>query len=319
MNTRFLPAGHFIQYTIEQKKTVPMEIWRKFTSSVINIYYSLPFCLRPVNPRKNERTGAYDLFEPEDILVFCGASQALRDRRIIAISRERTRDVLSVDEIIADHEMSVDLFTRMVMLALHNVCGEHFIVHSTAGACSWALPLLFLKNHVYAYHFKNWKAPDVARYSSDFTKDNARLMEKTIITNLSMSPGIDLSLEQWKSIATMEFKLYESSLEATQVDITLGTSAAGKFRHHLVLLRKVDALLHWSSLNIPEYKDGVPDQEPVFLSPTNLAQLSDDVQNGWFSSSDNSPAELQLLALWAEHCIRTLDFEHESAFLFASW
>ncbi|HAT1685426.1 TPA: hypothetical protein I8Y21_006291, partial [Klebsiella oxytoca] len=113
------------------------------------------------------------------------------------------------------------------------------------------------------------------------------------------------------------------------VDITLGTSlsAPGKpMQYPLVTLRDSDALLHWVSVNMPAYEEGVPDQEPVFLSRNHLALLRDDIRNGWFPSSGNAPScgetlstELQLVAVWAEYCIRTLDMERESVFLFAVW
>ncbi|HAT1685537.1 TPA: hypothetical protein I8Y21_006410, partial [Klebsiella oxytoca] len=166
---------------------------------------------RPVNPRRdNERKGAYTLFKPgtddeRDELVFCGLTGEGYRHRIITVSRERTRDVLSVDEIETEHQMSVDLFTRLVMLALHNVCGEHFLVHSTGGACSWALPLALVKTG----HFSDWKAPEVAAYSSFFHADNARLTEQAIVSNLTRCPGINFCQAQWEDIAALEFRLYE--------------------------------------------------------------------------------------------------------------
>lgn len=131
MTEHFLPAGHPVVYTIEQRSTVPVETWNKFTSAIIDIYHCLPCCMRPVNPRRNnEQTGAFSLFHPDsspkaDELVFSGKTGEGYRHRIITISRERTRDVLSVDEIETEHQMSVDLFTRMVMLALHNICAFH--------------------------------------------------------------------------------------------------------------------------------------------------------------------------------------------------
>ncbi|MCR2507199.1 hypothetical protein NSQ35_24695, partial [Salmonella enterica] len=113
----FLPAGHPVVYTIEQRSTVPVETWNKFTSAIIDIYHCLPCCMRPVNPRRNnEQTGAFSLFHPDsspkaDELVFSGKPGEGYRHRIITISRERTRDVLSVDEIETEHQMSVDLFT----------------------------------------------------------------------------------------------------------------------------------------------------------------------------------------------------------------
>lgn len=66
--------------------------------------------------------------------------------------------------------------------------------------------------------------------------------------------------------------------------------------------------------------------KPIFLSRNHLALLRDDIRNGWFSSYNNDPTygemfctELQLIAVWAEYCIRTLDMERESVFLFAIW
>lgn len=349
MNASFLPAGRTITYTIEQKSDVPAEDWDKFISAVTGIYYLLPDDFRPVNPRRNNvRKGAYALFNPGpdsdcDELVFSGQTCEGYRHRIITVSRERTRDVLSVDEIETEHQMSVDLFTRLVMLALHNVCGEHFLVHSTGGACSWALPLALTKKG-----FSAWKAPDVAAWSSFFQADNARLTEQAIVSNLTLNPGINFCQEQWEDIATLEFRLYEPAQQpsrqevarltdpdATLVDITLGTSlsAPNKPLQHgvavhnpLVTLRDFDALLYWVSVNMPEYESGVPDQEPIFLTRNHLAALRDDIRNGWFTSYNNNPtyaqtfyAELQLVALWAEHCIQTLNFDQESAFLFAAW
>ncbi|MCK0307419.1 hypothetical protein ACUX0Z_26985, partial [Salmonella enterica] len=96
--------------------------------------------------------------------------------------------------------------------------------------------------------------------------------------------------------------------------------------HELVTLSGLDALLYWVSVNMPDYAEGVPDQEPIFLSRNHLALLRDDIRNGWFSSYNNDPTygemfctELQLIAVWAEYCIRTLDMERESVFLFAIW
>jgi hypothetical protein len=350
MNARFLPAGRTIEYTIEQKSTVPPETWHQFITAVINIYYLIPICFRPANPRlNNERRGAYTLFKPglddeRDELVFSGLTGEGYRHRIITVSRERTRDVLSVDEIETEHQMSADLFTRLVMLALHNVCGEHFLVHSTAGACSWALPSALLKAPHFAEHFANWQTPEVAEYSSFFQAENARLTEQSIISNLTLCQGIDLSQAQWEDIAALEFRLYKPAYQpsreeiarltdpnATLVDISLGTSLGGSFSHlftqyqPLVTLRDFDALLYWVSVIMPEYESGVPDQEPVFLSRNHLAVLRDDIRNGWFSSYNNPTyaetfyAELQLVALWAEHCIQTLNFDQESAFLFARW
>lgn len=42
MNTRFLPAGCTVVYTIEQKSTVPADVWDHFISAVTGIYYLLP-------------------------------------------------------------------------------------------------------------------------------------------------------------------------------------------------------------------------------------------------------------------------------------
>ncbi|MCX8966312.1 hypothetical protein EHW66_15360 [Erwinia psidii] len=153
MTERFLPAGRPVVYTIEQRDTVPVWTWHKFISAVIDIYHCLPFCMRPVNPRRNnEQTDAFSLFHPDGShnvyeLVFSGKTGEGYRHRIITVSRERSRDVLSVDEIETEHQMSADLFTRLVMLALHNLCGEYFLVNSLAGACSWALPLAILNQN----------------------------------------------------------------------------------------------------------------------------------------------------------------------------
>ncbi|WP_433668911.1 hypothetical protein [Klebsiella michiganensis] len=201
MAERFLPAGHPVVYTIEQCSTVPVDIWDQFVSAVIDIYYCLPFCMRPVNPRQNNiQTGAFSLFQPDgglrdDELVFSGKTGEGYRYRIITISRERTRDVLSVDEIETEHQMSADLFTRMVMLELHNICAAHFIVYSTAGACSWALPLAIL-NRARDGQFSAWELPDAAQYATSFSQENARLTEQAIAGSLTLSPGINLSREQ---------------------------------------------------------------------------------------------------------------------------
>lgn len=334
MTERFLPAGHPVVYTIEQRSTVPVETWNKFTSVIIYIYYCLPCCMRPVNPRRNnEQTGAFSLFHPDsgqngDELVFSGKTGEGYRHRIITISRERTRDVLSVDEIETEHQMSVDLFTRMVMLALHNICGAHFLVHSTAGACSWALPLTIL-NRVRDDQFSAWELPDTAQYATSFSQENARLTEQAIAGSLTLSVEINLSREQWEDIAALEFRLYEpleplsDDPEIHPVDIILGSSSGS---HELVTLSGLDALLYWVGVNMSAYADNVPDQEPIFLSRNHLALLRDDIRNGWFSSYNNDPTygeifctELQLVAVWAEYCIRTLDMERESVFLFAVW
>ncbi|EBF4785638.1 hypothetical protein AC369_24810 [Salmonella enterica subsp. diarizonae] len=334
MTERFLPAGRPVVYTIEQRSTVPVETWNKFTSAIIDIYHSLPCCMRPVNPRRNnEQTGAFSLFHSDsspnaDELVFSGKTGEGYRHRIITVSRERTRDVLGVDEIETEHQMSADLFIRMVMLALHNICAAHFIVHSTAGACSWALPLAIL-NRARDGQFSGWELPDVAQYATSFSQENARLTEQAIAGSLTLSPGINLSREQWEDIAALEFRLYEpleplsDDPEIHPVDIILGSSSGS---HELVTLIGLDALLHWVSVNMPDYEDGVPDQEPIFLSRNHLSLLRDDIRNGWFSSYNNDPTygeifctELQLVAVWAEYCIRTLDMERESVFLFASW
>ncbi|WP_204901912.1 hypothetical protein, partial [Escherichia coli] len=127
----------------------------------------------------------------------------------------------------------------------------------------------------------------------------------------------------------LEFRLYEpleplsDDPEIHPVDIILGSSSGS---HELVTLSGLDALLYWVSVNMPDYAEGVPDQEPIFLSRNHLALLRDDIRNGWFSSYNNDPTygemfctELQLIAVWAEYCIRTLDMERESVFLFAIW
>lgn len=335
MTERFLPAGHPVVYTIEQCSTVPVDTWNQFVSVVIDIYYSLPLCMRPVNPRQNNlQTGAFSLFQPDsgledDELVFSGKTSEGYRHRIITVSRERTRDVLSLDEIESEHQMSVDLFTRMVMLALHNICAAHFIVHSTAGACSWALPLAIL-NRARDGQFSGWELPDAAQYAASFSQENARVTEQAIAGSLTIGVGIDLSRKHWEEIAAMEFRLYEalapltdSETKVPPLDIILDNSAGP---HEQVTLGSLDALLHWVGIHIPGYEEGVPDQEPIFLCRNHLALLRDDIRNGWFSSYNDDPThgdtfrtELQLIAVWAEYCIRTLDMERESVFLFAIW
>ncbi|WP_213568672.1 hypothetical protein [Salmonella enterica] len=89
MTEHFLPAGHPVVYTIEQRSTVPVETWNKFTSAIIDIYHCLPCCMRPVNPRRNnEQTGAFSLFHPDsspkaDELVFSGKTGEGYRHRII--------------------------------------------------------------------------------------------------------------------------------------------------------------------------------------------------------------------------------------------
>ena len=297
MTERFLPAGHPVVYTIEQRSTVPLDTWDRFVSAVIDIYYCLPFGMRPVNPRENNmQTGAFSLFQPDsslrdDELVFSGKTGEGFRHRIITVSRERTRDVLSVDEIETEHQMSADLFTRMVMLALHNICAAHFIVHSTAGACSWALPLAIL-NRARDGQFSDWKLPDAAQYATSFSQENARLTEQAIAGSLTLSPGINLSREQWEDIAALEFRLYEPQArhsadpEASSLELVLGSSTGP---HELLTLGGLDALLYWVSIHIPDYAEGVPDQEPIFLSRNHLALLRDDIRNGWFSSYNDDP------------------------------
>lgn len=346
MSTCFLPAGRTVEYTIEQKSTVPPETWHQFVIAVINLYYLLPHCLRPVSPRINagqRQGGAYRLFKPHlnderDELVFCGLTGEGYRHHIITVSRERSRDVLSLEVIETEHHMSMDMFTRLVMIALYNVCGEHFLVHSTAGACSWALPMVLLTSSPLAEHFEGWEAPEPAMYASGFPADNARLTEQAMVSSLLLAHGhhIELAPEQWEAIAALEFRLYEprqplsrqevahlTDPSAILVDITLGTSRGN---HTLVTLRDFDALLNWVSINIPAYEEGVPDLEPVFLTRNHLAVLRDDIRNGRLATFNDNPAygesfyaELQLVALWAEHCIRTLDFDRDSAFLFAVW
>lgn len=336
MIKRFLPAGRPVIYTIEQCSTVPVDTWNQFISAVIDVYYCLPFCMRPVNPRQNNiQTGAFSLFLPDSILesdelVFCGKTGEGFMHRIITVSRKRTRDVLSLNVIETEHQMSVDLFTRMVMLALHNICGAHFLVHSTAGACSWALPLAII-NLARDEHFAGWEVPDAVQYATSFSQENARLTEQAIAGSIILSAGINLSREQWEDIASLEFRLYEPlkplsmvpEAEIHPLDIILGNSSGPC---ELVTLSGLDALLYWVSVNMPDYEKGIPDEEPIFLYRNHLAVLRDDIRNGWFSSYNNDPTygkkfctELQLVAVWAEYCIRTLDMERESVFLFAIW
>jgi len=239
MTDRFLPAGRPVVYTIEQRSTVPVETWFQFIRAVIDVYHCLPFRMRPVNPcRNNEQTGvygAYSLFQFDsnqdiDEVVFSGRADDGFRHRVITVSRVRTRDVLSLDEIETGHQMSADLFTRMLMLALHNICGEHFLVHSTAGACSWALPLVIL-NQTRDGRFSDWIVPDAAQYATSFSQENARLTEQVIAGCLTPRMGINLTREQWEDIATLEFRLYESpklpnvpEKKAPSQDIILGNS-----------------------------------------------------------------------------------------------
>jgi hypothetical protein len=213
MASRFLSADYRVEYTIEQIRTVPPETWNMFISAIANIYHRLPFCFRPVNPRCGyKRTGAFCLFAPEgaktpsDELVFSGQPDEGYAPRVITVSREDTCATLEPDIIVSEHQMSVDLFTRLVLLALHNVCGEYFVVHSTAGACSWGLPLALLKQHT--LDFCAWTAPDKVRYSPAFTHSHAWLIEQLIIHSLTLSVGIDLSRARWEAIAEAEFQLY---------------------------------------------------------------------------------------------------------------
>jgi hypothetical protein len=61
----------------------------------------------------------------------------------------------------------------------------------------------------------------------------------------------------------------------------------------------------------------------VIQSRHNLALLRNDIRAGQFPSSDSDLAcvpgesfstELQLIALWATHCMATLDFERDVVF-----
>ncbi|MGL4724557.1 MAG: hypothetical protein ACRCWW_08665 [Scandinavium sp.] len=215
MTSRYLSDDYNVEYTIEQIRTVPPEAWNMFISSVANIYHRLPFCFRPVNPRcGNKRTGVFGLFAPggsgssSDELVFRGLPDEGCAARIITITRENRCDTLDADIIVSEHQMSVDLFTRQVLLALHNVCGEYFQVHSTASACSWGLPLALLNMHT--PDFCGWVAPDKVRYSQAFTHRHAWLVEQLMTHSLTLSLGIDLSQDRWEAIAEAEFQLYRA-------------------------------------------------------------------------------------------------------------
>lgn len=212
----FMPAGHPVEYRIERMSTVPPATWARFITAVMHIYYCLPFCCRPANPRVNhERTDIYRLFNPLDRpdnvseLVFCGIPEEGYLCPVITVSRERHKDVLAPAVVESEHQMSVDLFTRMVMLALHNVCGQHFQVSSSAGACSWALPMALVNSLSQTTCFANWEAPVDARYAASLRCQDARLTEQLIIGILTGNPGITLTRQQWETIVMLEFRLYE--------------------------------------------------------------------------------------------------------------
>ena len=215
-HTPFLPAGRVVEYAIEQLSTVPPVTWGRFINAVMNIYYCLPFCCRPANPRASfERTDIYRLFNPYDqpgsvgVLAFCGIPEEGFTRRTIRVSREKGPEGLCINIVATEHQMSADLFTRMVMLALHNICGQHFLVHSTAGASSWGMPLKLLTSLSRTGCFTGWKAPDEVCYAATIRAEDAQLTEQLIISSLSQSPGIDLTPSQWETIVALEFRLYD--------------------------------------------------------------------------------------------------------------
>ena len=211
-----LPSDMAVEYSLEQLSTVPPATWARFITAVMHIYYSLPFCCRPVNPRvNNERTDIYRLFNPWDTphnvdrLVFGNLPENELSRCIVTITREVSQEVPALEVVTTEHRLSVDIFTRMVLLALHNVCGGHFQVHSTAGARSWAMPLALLTSLSLTTCFAGWVAPDDARYAAAFGSRDARLTEQLIIHCLTQNPGINLTGELWETIVSLEFSLYE--------------------------------------------------------------------------------------------------------------
>lgn len=212
----FLPSGMAVEYTVEQLSTVPSATWARFITAVMHIYYCLPFCCRPVNPRvNNERTDIYRLFNPRDTpynvdkLVYGDLPENELSRCIVTITREVRQAVPALEVVNTEHRLSVDIFTRMVLLALHNICGGHFQVSSTAGACSWAMPLTLLMSLPLSTCFSGWVAPDNACYAAAFRKKDAQLTEQLIIHSLTQNPGIGLTRELWETIVSLEFSLYE--------------------------------------------------------------------------------------------------------------
>ncbi|MFG6076893.1 hypothetical protein [Erwinia sp. OPT-41] len=112
------------------------------------------------------------------------------------------------------------------------------------------------------------------------------------------------------------------------VSIALGTSRGTPFSpayQGIVTLNNFLALIKWVCVNVAEYEEGMPNNEPVFLSRNHLALLREDIHNGRFALPGNDLQygemfyALQLLAIWAQYCICTLDFYQESAFIFVSW
>jgi len=104
--------------------------------------------------------------------------------------------------------------------------------------------------------------------------------------------------------------------------IILGSS---RERGPLVELHHFPALRHWISRNVATPAE---DGEPVILSRQHLALLRNDIRAGQFPSPDGDPAcvpgeslstELQLIVLWATHCMATLDFERDVVFFIEAW
>lgn len=145
-----LPSEH-VTYTIRHKLVASVGQWHSFTLAVTEAFWHLPSTLRPhYHATAMPMAAASMMFPHPEKIIFCGEDSGDHFTKDVSFSRDPVwadKNWSAGTQVIETEGQPIDLFTRIVLILLHNHCKGCFEITSSAGGVSWSLPVRWAIRH----------------------------------------------------------------------------------------------------------------------------------------------------------------------------
>lgn len=183
-------------YQLVQGASIKAEQWSRFTEVVKEAFWLLPALLRPYNPLGFEMNRASELFDDEGSVTFNH-----KDSAGYCCNPFYLRQTLSDDfqpyRKVESQRCRQDLFVRIVLVLLHNICPGCYHITSSCPQ-SWRFAQRWLAWNMDMFT----KAPE--DIPASFVIPGA--VEHLLLVKTS-GPGKQVTTEEWEAISGIELWL----------------------------------------------------------------------------------------------------------------
>jgi len=183
-------------YQFEQGASINDEQWFRFTDAVKEAFWLLPAQLRPYKQLGFDMNRASELFDEEGSVTFNH-----KDSEGYCLNPFYLRQTLSDNfrpyRKVESQRCKQDLFVRIVLVLLHNLCPDSYHITSSCPQ-SWHFAQRWLAWNMDMFT----KAPE--KISASFVIPGA--IEHLLLVKTS-GPGKQVTIEEWEAISGIEFWL----------------------------------------------------------------------------------------------------------------